>query len=218
MKAKTLPSVVRVLSLLLLISATCAFAQDRNTMHFSGVLNDYTPLLSTVKGSPWETHGQWSVDIHPGWGTADFAADITMSGFGRTTVPASDPTQPPVTVVDPTQPLVNPHTHHIQFTNAKIEWDLIGCPQYQTPVPTKGFQFTQTLSLMTGNGLVAPFETNPPTSMLQVCISGGDGSKGTITNSNITMTFTGPATMHFGTQAIHGVVRKPTPDPSGKDR
>ena len=208
MKAKTLTSAVRVLSLLLLASATCALAQDRNTVHFSGVLNDYTPLLTNVKGSPWETHGQWSLDVHPGWGTADFAADLTMSGFGRT----SDGN------VDPTQPLVNPHTHHIQLTNARIKRDLTGCPQYQTPVPTQGFQFTETVSLMTGNGLVAPFETNPPTSMLQVCISGADGSKGTITDSNITLQFTGPATTHFGPQAIHGVVRKPTPDSFGKDR
>ena len=207
MKAKTLPSVVRVLSLLLLVSATCAFAQDRNTVHFSGVLNDYTPLLTNVKGSPWETHGQWSVDVHPGWGTADFAADLTMSGFGRT----SDGN------VDPTQPLLNPHTHHIQLTNARIKRDLTGCPQYLTPVPTQGFQFTETVSLMTGNGLVAPFETNPPTSMLQVCISGADGSKGTITDSNITLQFTGPATTHFGPQAIHGVVRKPI-DSNGRDR
>ena len=209
MKAKTLTSAIRVLSLLLVFSATCALAQDRGTVHFSGILNDYTPLITNVKGSPWETHGQWSLDVHPGWGTADFAADLTMSGFGRT--PA------PVSAVDPTQPLVNPHTHHIKVTNAKIKWDLTGCPQYLTPVPTQGFQFTETVSLMTGNGLVAPFETNPPTSMLQVCISGGDGSQGTMTDSNITLVFTGPAATHFGPQAIHGVVRKPV-EANGKDR
>ena len=65
-------------------------------------------------------------------------------------------------------------------------------------------------------GRVAPFETTPPSSVLQVCISGGDGSQGTITDSNITLVFTGPAATHFGSQAIHGVVRKPTPDTKRK--
>ena len=62
MKAKTLPSAVRVLSLLLLVSATCAFAQDRNTMHFSGVLNDYTPLLTMSKAVPGRrmVNGPWT--------------------------------------------------------------------------------------------------------------------------------------------------------------
>jgi len=201
MTRKNTTLVVRALALLLLISGTCALAQDRNAVHLSGLLNDYTPLLTNVKGSPWETHGQWSLDVHPGWGTADFSADLTMSGFGRTPAPES--------AVDPTQPLVNPHTHHIKLTNAKIEWDLKGCPQYLSPVPTQGFQFSETVSLMTGNGLVAPFETTPPSSVLQVCVSGGDGSKGTITDSNITLVFTGPAATHFGPQALHGVVRKP---------
>jgi len=207
MTSKRLATKLGVLALLLLILGTCAFAQDRNTVHFSGVLNDYTPLLTNVKGSPWETHGQWSLDVHPGWGTADFSADLTMSGFGRN-----------AGAVDPTQPLVNPHTHHIKLTNAKIKWDISGCPTYLTPVPTHGFQLTDTVSLMTGNGLVAPFETTPtPSSVLQVCISGGDGSQGTITDSNITLVFSGPAATHFGPQAIHGVVRKPV-DSNGKDR
>ncbi len=210
MKAKTLPSVVRVLSLLLLVSATCAFAQDRRPVHFSGLFNDYVPLNTTIKGSPWEIHGQWSMDLHPEWGTADFSADMTMSGFGRT--PA------PVSAVDPTQPLVNPHTHHIRLTNVRITWDMTGCPAYQAPVPTMGFQLNGTVSLMTGNGNIAPFETDPPSSTLQVCVTGGNDVRYSLPNSNITLTFAGPATTHFGTQAIHGVVRIASVDSSGRDR
>ena len=85
MKSKTLTSAVRMLSLLLLVSGTCALAQERKPVHFSGLINDYSPLSSTVKGSPWEMHGQWTMDLRPEWGTADFSADMTMSGFGRTT-------------------------------------------------------------------------------------------------------------------------------------
>ncbi len=138
------------------------------------------------------------MDINP-WGTADFAADMTMSGFGRTPAPAN--------AVDPTQPLVNPHTHHIKLTNVRITWDMTGCPTYQTPVPTQGFQLNGTVSLMTGNGQIAPFETDPPSSTLQVCVTGGNESLYTVPNSNITLVFGGPATTHFGPQALHGVVR-----------
>jgi hypothetical protein len=197
MKNKT---AVRVLSLFLLVSATCALAQERRPAHFTGLINDYTPLNATIKGSPWEMHGQWSMDLHPEWGTADFSADMTMSGFGKTASGA----------VDPAQPLINPHTHHIRLTNVRITWDMIGCPAYLTPVPTMGFQLNGTVSLLTGNGQIAPFESNPPVSTLQVCVTGGNDVPYSVTNSNITLVFGGPATTHFGPQALHGVVRKAT--------
>ena len=199
MTSKTLASAVRVLSLFLLVAGTCALAQERTPVHFTGLINDYSPLSTSVKGSPWEMHGQWSMDLHPESGTADFSADMTMSGFGTTTAGA----------VDPTHPLVNPHTHHIRLTNVRITWDMTGCPTYLPPATTTGFQLNGTVSLLTGNGQIAPFETDPPSSTLQVCVTGGNESLYTVTNSNITLVFGGPATTHFGPQAIHGVVRKP---------
>ena len=199
MKSKTLNSAVSALAMFFLVSGACALAQEHGTIHLSGLINDYTPLSPTIKGSPWEMHGQWSMDIHPERGTADFSADMTMSGFGKT---ASG-------VVDPTQSLQNPHTHHIRLTNAPITWNMTGCPAYLPPATTIGFQFTREVSLLTGNGSIAPFETDPPSSSLQVCVTGGDEGKYSITNSNITLVFEGPAATHFGPQAIHGVVRKP---------
>jgi hypothetical protein len=199
MKSKTFTLAVRTLSLLLLVSAVDGFAQAPRPLHFSGLINDYSPLSATVKGSPWEMHGQWSMDVNPEWGTADFSADMTMSGYGKTSMGA----------VDPTQPLVNPHTHHIRLKNAKISWDMTGCPAYLPPATMMGFQLSDTVSLLTGNGSIAPFETDPPSSTLQVCISGGDDIPYSVTNSNITLVFGGPAVKHFGSQAIHGVVRKP---------
>jgi hypothetical protein len=47
--------------------------------------------------------------------------------------------------------------------------------------------------------------------MLQVCITGGSD----VTYSNMTLVFTGPATTHFGSQAIHGAVRS---EEKGEDR
>ena len=208
MKSKSLTSAGRVLSLLLLVSATYVSGQEGRPVHFSGLINDYSPQSANVKGSPWEMHGQWSLDVHPGWGTADFSADMTMSGYGKTSTGA----------VDPTQPLVNPHTHHIRSTNVTVTWDMSGCPAYLPPATMMGFQLNHTVSLLTGNGSIAPFETDPPSSTLQVCITGGDEARYSVTDSNITLVFGGPAATHFGPQAIHGVVRKPPADEIGKDR
>lgn len=202
MNSKSRISAVRVLSLILLASTTCAIAQERRTVHFSGLINDYSPLSATVNGSPWEMHGQWSMDVAPERGTADFSADMTMSGYGKTSTGA----------VDPTQPLVNPHTHHIRLTNAKITWNMSGCPAYLPPATKTGFQLNGTVSLLTGNGSIAPFETDPPSSTLQVCVSGGSDVQYSVPDSNITLVFGGLATTHFGPQAIHGVVRTPSAD------
>ncbi|HTB96361.1 MAG TPA: hypothetical protein VK716_05100 [Terracidiphilus sp.] len=208
MNSKNLVSAGRALVFLLSVSATCALAQDHRPVHFSGLINDYSPLNASVKNSPWEMHGQWTLDVHLESGTADFSADMTMSGFGKT---ASGQ-------VDPTQPLQNPHTHHIRLKNAKITWNMTGCPSYQPPATLTGFQFKNTVSLLTGNGSIAPFETDPPTSTLQVCVTGGDDIRYSLPNSNITLVFGGPATTHFGMQAIHGVVRDTKEEGGGELR
>jgi len=208
MKSKTLASAVRMLSLLLLVSCVCALAQDRKPAHFSGLINDYSP--STVKGGPWEMHGQWTLDLREEWGgeprTADFTADMTMSDYGTTDG-----------VADATKGGQSPHTHHITLTHAPITWNMDGCPAV-SPATKTGFQINDTVSLITGNGTNAPFEPTPPTTMLQVCITGGDEIPGSVTNSNITMVFVGPATSHFGTQAIHGVVRRASTEPNERFR
>jgi hypothetical protein len=208
MKRNRLNSAVRVLCVLLFVQSAFALGQERKPVHLSGLINDYSPLSPNVKGSPWEMHGQWSMDLRPDRDTADFSADMTMSGYGRAATGA----------VDPTQPLVNPHTHHIRLTNIKISWDMIGCPTYATPVPTSGFQITGTVSLLTGNGNNAPFETKPPSSVLQVCVTGVDNELYSVANANIKLVFTGAATSHFGPQAIHGVVKMAATDPEDKNR
>jgi hypothetical protein len=201
MQRKIRPSIVAAI---LLISGTCALAQDhRQPVHFAGVLNDYSPANTAIAGSPYEMHGQWSMDIHE-WGlTADFLADMTMSDYGTTNG-----------VLDATKGGQNPHTHHIRLTNVRVTYDMTGCPVYGKPVPSVGFQINGTVSLITGNGQSATFDPAPPQSTLQVCIVGGSE----VTNANMTMVFAGPATNHFGTQAIHGVVRKPLPEEERKDR
>jgi hypothetical protein len=204
MKRKSVVRAARVLPLLLLASGTYVMAEDFGPAHFSGLINDYSP--ATVKGGPWEMHGQWTLDLHRQWDgseTADFSAGMTMSGYVTSTVSTPDGT-----LALQTQPGVNPHTHHLKLTSVKVIKDMTGCPAYLPPATTVGFQFSHVVSLVTGNGGVAPFETNPPTSSLQVCVTGGTE----VADSNITLVFGGPATSHFGTQAIHGVVRKAVPE------
>jgi hypothetical protein len=204
-KSKTLTTAVRVLSMLTLVSATCSLAQERRPAHLSGLINDYTPANPLISGSPYEMHGQWSMDVNPFWGTADFSADMTMSGYGTTNG-----------LLDATKGGLGAHTHHVSLKNAKIQWNMDGCPQYGISPPKMGFQFTNTVSLMTGNGNNAPFETTPPSSTLTVCVMGGDDIQYSLPNANVTMVFGGPAgTKHFGQQAIHGVVREASGSPFG---
>jgi hypothetical protein len=195
MHSKSLVGLVSVLSVLVLFSATGAMAQAAHPEHLSGFINDYSP--SNVKGGPYEIRGKWSLDVHGRSGKADFSAAVNMetSDYGITEG-----------IVDPTQPATRgAHTHHIQLTNATVTWNLDGCPAFSPPTKT-GFQISGTVSLFTGNGSNAPFETNPPSTVLQVCVSGGGGDF-SVPLSNLAMVFTGPATTHFGTQAIHGYVR-----------
>jgi hypothetical protein len=74
MTSNTPTSAISMLSLLLLSATTCAVAQNREPVHLSGLINDYSPLSATVKGSPREMHGHWTLDVHEKSGTADFAA------------------------------------------------------------------------------------------------------------------------------------------------
>lgn len=190
MKNRSFLYAAGVLSLVVSLSGIGAGAQSRPGSHFSGLINDYSP--SNVKGGPWEMHGTWSLDLQGEFETADFTAAMTMSDY----VVSSG-------VVDTSQAGQNAHTHHIRLTQARITRNMTGCPTFSPPTE-QGFQLSGTVSLITGNGGPAPFETTPPSSTLQICVTGGVD----VTYSNITLVFGGPATSHFGTQAIHGVVRK----------
>lgn len=164
--------------------------QDIRRVHFTGVLSDYTP--STVPGGPYEMRGDWSLDVSRS-GTANFSAAIAMitSDYG-----ISSPTQ-----VDPANPATrSPHTHHVSMTNATVSYDTSVCPTNGPATTGAGVVVTGT-AVIAGNGGPASFESKG-SSTLQVCIIGGSE----VDYSNITFVFSGPATGHFGTQPIHGVV------------
>ena len=169
-----------------------AQAQDLRPVHFSGVINDYSP--STVSGGPYEIRGDWSLDVQRGSGTANFSADLNMetSDYGISNA----------TMVDPANPATrSPHTHHISMTNATVSYNTSACPANNPPTTVSGLMVTGTAPT-TANGGPAPFDPNN-TSTLQVCIMGGSG----VSYSNVTLVYSGLATTHFGSQPIHGVVR-----------
>lgn len=194
MKRITLTAATGLLFSFTLAGAPNAPAQVPPPLRFTGLINDYSP--STVASGPWEMHGQWTLSIDAWTGVADFSGDMTMSGYGKDAMGNPDATQGGQSA----------HTHHIRLTGT-VTWNTNGCPTY-SPVTYGGFQLNGTVSLLTGNGSNAKFETSPPSSTLQVCVSGGEGND-SVPFSNITLTWGSgsPAISHFGSQTIHGVVR-----------
>ncbi len=90
------------------------------------------------------------------------------------------------------------HTHHISVTDGTLSTDWTSkCPAF-SPAVTEGFVITGTATI-TGNGGPAPFGNPSP---ITICVLGGADVK----FSNVTFAFGLPASNHFGTQAIHGVV------------
>jgi hypothetical protein len=179
--------------LLLTATSLCLQAQERDLLthlHLRGVINDFTPI--TVGTSPWELRGPWSLRLDGESGTAKFSATLTMelSDFGQTVTS--------VNAVARSQ-----HTHHITMTTNTVIYNPTDCPPapLATPPYIARIELTGTANIE-ANGSSAPFGASP----LQVCIAGGSD----IEFSNITLVFTGMsgASGHFGSQAVHGLVRK----------
>jgi hypothetical protein len=205
--SKVFAWVVRILSISALALPFAAVAQDSMPERLSGIINDYTP--ATGVSGPWEMHGTWSVTIKRDF-RADFSAVMTMQHPDSWI--AMNPGTPSSPNVDsPTAR--NPHTHHITMTDAMLSYNTTGCP-VDAPPTTGRFVITGQPSV-TGNGTPASFEAKGP-STLQVCVTGGSE----VEFSNLTLAFASmsPASGHFGSNAIHGVVRFPRkPDERDKD-
>jgi hypothetical protein len=209
MNSKSWWWMVSVVAVAVLAVGISGLAQAPTPMHFSGLINDYSP--ETISGKvvgPWEMHGNWSLDLKGRSGLADFSAAMTMelSDHAMEVAIANGVvTGGVLTTFDDPETRI-PHTHHITMKDAKVSYDTGTCPPYAPPVTTNpGFMVTGPAHI-TGNGGPAPFSKNDTVlSMLQVCVNGGSD----VPFSNVTLVFGSPASGHFGSQAIHGVVRKP---------
>jgi hypothetical protein len=86
-----------------------------------------------------------------------------------------------------------------------VTYNPTDCPPAATTTPpyVARIEINSTASVF-ANGSIAPFGQF---SQLQVCIAGGTDEPN-VPFSNITLVFQKPAAAHFGSQAIHGVVRK----------
>jgi hypothetical protein len=189
MKSKASAWTTGVIAVLVLAAAgSVAHAQGPRCMRFHGTIGDYTPAST---GGPWEMRGTWSMVLHEEAGTADFSAELNMEQSDEGIINLANKMGD---TADPTAEFNNPmlrgaHTHHIVLENR---------PFSQLP-NNGGIQVVGPIKLVTKDGTPAPFAQ----SSLQIQVTGGTSIK----YSNVTLTFIGPATGHFGMQAVHGVVR-----------
>jgi hypothetical protein len=170
-----------------------AWDEDSAPSHLQGVINDYTPVLPASSSMPttWEVRGPWQMSIDKEDGTASFIASVTME---------LSPTSTNIGSLALSQ-----HTHDIRM-KGKLTFNPTDCPTNPTGTPgyTARFAMSGQATVSANGGGFPPPPASPETSPLQVCIEGG-----TVTAySNVTLVFGPPASGHFGTQALHGVVRK----------
>ena len=189
MRSKALWWAAGVAAVLVLTAGIRGLAQDEPA-HFSGVINDYTPISTTTA---WELRGPWSLTLNGETGTADFSAALTME--------MSIVGQSPVNVGALTQ-----HTHHIRMAHASVDYSPSDCPLPASITPIPRIEVKGMATVAANGGPFPPSSPTPVPSPLQVCIDGGTVFGTVVTYSNITLVFGPRASGHFGPQAIHGVV------------
>jgi hypothetical protein len=203
MNCKAFTWTLRFIAVLVFAVSNGAQAQAPSPEHLSGIINDYTP--ATGVSGPWELHGTWSLKLKGESGKADFSAILTMEHDDYWVL--ANPTTAPATPTVDNPGARSPHTHRIIMTDALVSYDPSVCPA-DSPATTVRFVVTGPADIA-ANGTAAPFQTKggvTTLSTLQVCISGGTE----VSFSNVTLTFASksPATTHFGSLPIHGVIRK----------
>jgi hypothetical protein len=217
-KSKAFFCMISVFALLALAAGISALAQDpQPPERLSGIISDLTGVVSGA--GPWEMRGHWALHLKGKSGKADFSAYMTMelSDYGVQRV-----NKDPGVAANRSA-----HTHHIVMTDATVSTDpadltdITKCPAFG-PANTPRLLVTGPANFITGNGNDAPFEKNGTVlSTLYVCISGATYDQpGVLTPevqySNMTLIFGAPASTHFGTDPVHGVVRFPHKDDDAK--
>jgi hypothetical protein len=172
-------------------------AQGPPPVDLSGTINDYNPF----DHGQYEMRGDWSLKVNGDSKSADLSAALNMEHSDLWMVSNG--------ITDTT--LRDPHTHHVTMKDAEVIVDQTyvanNCPTAQYFVPTMtGFAVIGMASI-TGDGGFAPFAPHGELSPLTVCVTGGTQ----VGFSNITLVLGSPASKHFGTQPINGVVRSVKP-------
>jgi hypothetical protein len=192
MKSKAFAFAVRIVAVPVLAVSIGALAQtwtcDKLPQSYKGQINAYTPapLGSKAPFGPYEIRGPWSLILKRGGTKADFSTELNMilsDGWVLTngvTPPDFDPKTR------------NAHTHHITMTDADV-----------TILATGGFQVVGTATV-TLNGGPTPFVQQA--AMTTIVITGGTDVE--FSNFSLTFPSTAPASGHFGTLPLPGVVQK----------
>jgi hypothetical protein len=191
MKSKTF---VNIVAMFVLAASTAALAQttscDKLPQSFSGQINAYTPTTTKAPTGPYEIRGNWSLKLKHFGTKADFSAAVNMILSDGWVLSIADPSATPPVPPNFDPALRNAHTHHITMTDADV-----------TILPTGGFKVVGP-AFVTLNGGVTPFAQSSP--MTTIVITGGQD----VEFSNFTLTLGSPASGHFGTDPLPGVVRK----------
>jgi hypothetical protein len=165
------------------VAQNSAFARF-GVIDFYGQINAYSPQTgATGTLGPYEIRGPWSLKVNRNSGKADFSAAVNMElsdGWALTTNKDSK------TPFDPNAG--NAHTHHITLNGGDV-----------TELPSGGFQVSGT-GTVTLNGGPTLFAQQ---SRLTITVTGGTDPE----FSNITLLFGAPASGHFGSEVLPGVVR-----------
>lgn len=196
MKCKVLWQLTQIAILALALSGGVT-AQAPPPVTLGGTISDYNPFSN----GQYEMRGTWSLKVNGDSSKADFSAALNMEH--------SDLWMISNNTTDTT--LRDPHTHHITMRHAQVLVDqnyvTANCPTADYVVATTtGFAVTGMASV-TGDGGHAPFAPHGELSPLTVCVTGGTQ----VGFSNITLELSSPASKHFGTQPINGVVRSVKP-------
>ena len=196
MKSKTIGWTVRTIAVLALaLVGTGALAEDSAPKELRGEINAYSPQTTkTVNGvptatGPYEVRGSWSLKLNRD-DKAEFSAALNMEfsdGWVLTPTGGNGNFDPSVR---------GAHTHHISMPDGEV-----------TKLPNGGLQVYGSATV-TLNGGVTPFAQTSPLTIV-ITGAGADVNPGIdpIEFSNITLTFAPPASGHFGTVPLPGVVR-----------
>ena len=165
----------------LLALAVGAGALAENPRHkvFSGFLNAYSPQTTAI--GPYEIRGPWSLKLKDNGNKADFTAELNMELSDGWVITKNMGNFDPMAR--------GAHTHHIVVCDGDV-----------TPI-ANGFRVTGNAKF-TKDGGPAPATIEPSTVVIE--ITGGTE----VEYSNLTLTFLAPGSMHFGAEALPGVVQK----------
>jgi hypothetical protein len=195
MKSKTIGWTVRIVAVLALAVGTVALAEDSAPRELRGEINAYSPQTTkvvngvTTATGPYEVRGSWSLKLNRD-DKAEFSAALNMEfsdGWVLTPTGGNGNFDPSVR---------GAHTHHITMEDGEV-----------TRLPNGGLQVYGSATV-TLNGGATPFAQKSPLTIV-ITGSGADAVPGIdpIEFSNITLTFAPPASGHFGTAPLPGVVR-----------